>query len=84
MVDQAVETSEPVLRSLPNLIALECLFTLAAGYMEAYAFLAHGHVFAMRREGKVILLAVSAAQADWWRRPPHGASDDLLARSRHG
>ena len=65
MVDQASETSEPALRSLSNLIALECLFTLAGGYMDAYAFLAHGHVFANAQTGNVVLLAVSAAQADW-------------------
>ena len=32
--------------------------------MDAYAFLAHGHV-ANAQTGNVVLLAVSAAQADW-------------------
>ena len=33
--------------------------------MEAYAFLAHGHVFANAQTGKVVLLAVWAAEGDW-------------------
>ena len=33
--------------------------------MDAYAFLAHGHVFANAQTGNVVLFAVSAAQADW-------------------
>ena len=64
-VEQASGTSAPALRSLLSLITLECLFTLAGGYMDAYAFLAHGHVFANAQTGNVVLLAVSAAQADW-------------------
>ena len=33
--------------------------------MDAYAFLAHGHVFANAQTGNVVLLAVSAAEGDW-------------------
>lgn len=39
--------------------------------MDAYAFIAHGHVFANAQTGNVVLFAVYASQADWSRAARH-------------
>jgi len=38
---------------------------MAGGYMDAYAYLAHGHVFANSQTGNVVLFSVAASQGHW-------------------
>ena len=51
-------------QNLP-LLVIACLFTVVGGYLDAYAYLAHGHVFANAQTGNVILLAVAATAGQW-------------------
>ena len=51
--------------SLAPFLAMECLFTTAGGFMDAYAFLTHGHVFANAQTGNVVLFAIGMATASW-------------------
>ena len=46
----------PSLRSLSSLIVIECLFTVAGGFLDAYAFIAHGHVFANAQRAMLFTL----------------------------
>jgi uncharacterized membrane protein YoaK (UPF0700 family) len=46
-------------------LAVACVFTAAGGYMDAYAYLAHGHVFANAQTGNFIFFAVYATAGDW-------------------
>ena len=55
----------PTLRSISGLLILEYLLTLAGGFMDAYAFVAHGRVFTNAQTGNVVFLAVYASQADY-------------------
>jgi uncharacterized membrane protein YoaK (UPF0700 family) len=48
----------PSVRSMASLLALECIFTVSGGFMDAYAFIAHGHVFANAQTGNVVFCAV--------------------------
>ena len=41
------------------------LYTTVGGYLDAYAYLAHDHVFANAQTGNVVLLGVHAAVGDW-------------------
>ena len=41
------------------------LFTVVGGYLDAYAYIAHGGVFANAQTGNVVLLAVNLADAHW-------------------
>lgn len=47
------------------------LYTTVGGYLDAYAYLAHGHVFANAQTGNVVLLAVHAAAGDWTQATGH-------------
>ena len=40
------------------------LFTVVGGYLDAYAYIAHGGVFANAQTGNVVLLAIDIAQTD--------------------
>jgi uncharacterized membrane protein YoaK (UPF0700 family) len=55
------EESGPIVGRL----AIACLFAIAGGYMDAYSYLAHGHVFANAQTGNFVLFSVYAAQAHW-------------------
>ena len=44
---------------------MESVFTLIGGFMDSYAYIAHGHVFANAQTGNVVLFAVNAAAGDW-------------------
>ena len=59
------DTEVPELRSLSGLLGIACLFALMGGYLDAYSYLAHGHVFANAQTGNVVLFGVSAASDDW-------------------
>jgi uncharacterized membrane protein YoaK (UPF0700 family) len=54
----------PSLRSMSGLLVIECLFTMVGGFMDAYAFIAHGHVFANAQTGNVIFFSVYATEGD--------------------
>ncbi len=43
---------------MASLLALECILTVSGGFMDAYAFIAHGHVFANAQTGNVVYFAV--------------------------
>jgi len=53
--------SRPVL----GLLKVACLFAVAGGYMDAYSYLAHGHVFANAQTGNFVLFSVEACQGHW-------------------
>jgi uncharacterized membrane protein YoaK (UPF0700 family) len=41
------------------------LFTMTGGFLDAFTFFGHGHVFANAMTGNLVLLGVSAASGDW-------------------
>lgn len=53
------------LRSLSGLIIIPCLFTAAGGYMDAFSYIAHGHVFANAQTGNFVFFAVYASGSQW-------------------
>ena len=46
-------------------LTIACLFAVAGGYMDAYSYLAHGHVFANAQTGNFVLFSVDASQGHW-------------------
>ena len=59
------DPADDELRKNRPLLVIACLFTVVGGYLDAYAYLAHGHVFANAQTGNVILSAVAAAAGQW-------------------
>ena len=57
----AAGLAQPVRSLLP--IAL--LLTLAGGYLDAYSWAAHGHVFSNAQTGNVVYFGLYAAAGDW-------------------
>jgi uncharacterized membrane protein YoaK (UPF0700 family) len=53
------------LRDASGLLVIACVFAMAGGYMDAYAYLAHGHVFANAQTGNVVLFSVFASGGQW-------------------
>ena len=53
------------LQDVSALLVIACVFALAGGYMDAYAYLAHGHVFANAQTGNVVLFSVFASGGQW-------------------
>lgn len=54
-------------------LVIACLFTAAGGYMDAYSYIAHGHVFANAQTGNFVFFAVFASAGHWaqaWRHVP--------------
>jgi uncharacterized membrane protein YoaK (UPF0700 family) len=47
-----------------GLLAVACLFS-AGGYMNAFSYLAHGHVFANSQTGNFVFFAVFASEGQW-------------------
>jgi uncharacterized membrane protein YoaK (UPF0700 family) len=64
-------------RGFHGLLRVACVFSVIGGYLDAYAYLAHDHVFANAQTGNVVLLAVAASEGDWAQAlrhlPPIGA-----------
>src|SRR5271156_1145270 len=52
-------------QDVSGLLVIACLFAVAGGYMDAYAYLAHGHVFANAQTGNVVLFSVFASGGQW-------------------
>lgn len=55
----------PTLRSLLGILAIASLFAIVGGFLDAYSYLACGHVFANAQTGNVVLFGVRAAGGDW-------------------
>jgi len=58
---------------IPGLFVIACLFTAAGGYLDAFSYIAHGHVFANAQTGNVVFFAVFASAGRWaqaWRHVP--------------
>ena len=47
------------------MVVIECVFTLTGGFLDAYAFIAHDHVFANAQTGNVVYFAVYATEGNW-------------------
>lgn len=52
-------------RGNSSLLVAACLFTAAGGYLDAYSYLAHGHVFATAQTGNVVLFSVFVSGGQW-------------------
>jgi uncharacterized membrane protein YoaK (UPF0700 family) len=55
----------PSLRSLSGMLSIATLFAIVGGFLDAYSYLARGHVFANAQTGNVVLFGVRAAAGDW-------------------
>ena len=55
----------PSLPSLSGMFAIANLFAIVGGYLDAYSYLARGHVFANAQTGNVVLFGVRTAAGDW-------------------
>lgn len=56
---------ELTIREVSGLLVIACLFAAAGGYMDAYSYMAHGHVFANSQTGNVVFFAVFASDRQW-------------------
>jgi uncharacterized membrane protein YoaK (UPF0700 family) len=54
-----------------GLFVIACLFAVAGGYMDAYSYLAHGHVFANAQTGNFVFFSVYASGGQWGRAARH-------------
>ena len=61
----ASNASVKELPDVSGLLMIACVFAMAGGYMDAYAYLAHGHVFANAQTGNVVLFSVFASGGQW-------------------
>ena len=52
-------------RAAASILVIACLFAIAGGYLDAYSYLAHGHVFANTQTGNFVLFSVEASQGLW-------------------
>ena len=64
-VNLQVDTPDEPRDQTPGLLGLACLFAVVGGYLDAYAYLAHGHVFANAQTGNVVFLALDASGGRW-------------------
>ncbi len=55
----------PSLRSLSGMFAIASVFAIVGGFLDAYSYLARGHVFANAQTGNVVLFGVRAAAGNW-------------------
>ncbi len=46
-------------------LRLAVLLSFIGGFLDAFTFLAHGHVFATAQTGNIVLMGVQAATGDW-------------------
>jgi uncharacterized membrane protein YoaK (UPF0700 family) len=53
------------LRSARGMFIIAMLFTIAGGFMDAYSYLALGHVFANAQTGNIVLFAVYSSGGEW-------------------
>jgi uncharacterized membrane protein YoaK (UPF0700 family) len=55
----------PSLSSLSGMFAIASVFAIVGGFLDAYSYLARGHVFANAQTGNVVLFGVRAAAGNW-------------------
>ncbi len=55
----------PSVRSLSGMLAIASVFAIVGGFLDAYSYLARGHVFANAQTGNVVLFGVRAAAGNW-------------------
>ena len=58
-------------RAVVSILVIACLCAIAGGYLDAYSYLAHGHVFANTQTGNLVLFSVEASQGRWLRAVRH-------------
>lgn len=46
-------------------VGVACLLSFSGGFLDAFTYIGHGHVFANAMTGNVVLLGVAAAAGDW-------------------
>jgi uncharacterized membrane protein YoaK (UPF0700 family) len=62
LVQQTSGNDVPSLRVLWRFLIVECLFTATGGFLDAYAFIAHGQVFANAQTANVVLFSIDAIE----------------------
>jgi uncharacterized membrane protein YoaK (UPF0700 family) len=55
----------PSLRSFSGMFTIASLFAIVGGFLDAYSYLARGHVFANAQTGNVVLFGVRVAAGNW-------------------
>jgi uncharacterized membrane protein YoaK (UPF0700 family) len=55
----------PSLSSLSGMFTIASLYAIVGGFLDAYSYLARGHVFANAQTGNVVLFGVRAAAGNW-------------------
>lgn len=63
MERDASQTQQPRRTKVPVRLGLTVI--CAGGFMDAYSYLVHGHVFATGQTGNIVLLTMRAAGGDW-------------------
>ena len=58
-------------RGNSGLLFVACIFAMVGGYLDAYSYLAHGHVFANAQTGNVIFFSVYASGGEWEKAARH-------------
>ncbi|MCB5188294.1 DUF1275 domain-containing protein [Methylobacillus caricis] len=48
-----------------NSLSVAALLTLSGGFLDAFSYVGHGHVFANAMTGNIVLMGVSMAEQDW-------------------
>lgn len=51
--------------SADNSISVAALLTLSGGFLDAFTYVGHGHVFANAMTGNIVLMGVALAGQDW-------------------
>jgi uncharacterized membrane protein YoaK (UPF0700 family) len=64
LVQQTSGNDVPSLRVLWRFLIVECLFTATGGFLDAYAFIAHGQVFANAQTANVVLFSIYAIEGN--------------------
>jgi uncharacterized membrane protein YoaK (UPF0700 family) len=64
-------TPDGLTRGTSGLLLVACLFATVGGYLDAYSYLAHGHVFANAQTGNVIFFSVYASGGEWGKAARH-------------
>jgi uncharacterized membrane protein YoaK (UPF0700 family) len=63
--DSIVSAPAEESRAVVSILVIACLFSIAGGYLDAYSYLAHGHVFANTQTGNFVLFSVEASHGHW-------------------
>ncbi len=59
------QQDEISIQSVSGLLVIGCLFSVIGGYMDAFSYLAHGHVFANAQTGNVLFFSLYASGGEW-------------------